>query len=112
MHGHVGGKTEECSNENMEDGSERTPKDRKTEIEVERCYKKLAGYPASLEFPPSLQPSLTASLPPLFASLHQSVKCNGITSASRPPTLRNITSSVTSSNVDRPVHPMKMLSVF
>ena len=57
---------------------------------------------------PSLQPSLTASLPPAlpppFAALHLSVKCSWITSASRPPTLCNITSSVTSSNVEHVRH--------
>ena len=33
---------ERCSNEKMEDGNERTPKDRETETEVKRCeYKKV-----------------------------------------------------------------------
>ena len=65
----------------------------------------LAVYPASLGFPPSLQPSLTASLWYFIMysmiMYSRSVKFNGITSPSRPPTLCNITLSVTSSNVER-----------
>ena len=49
--------------------------------QVQTIIVALAGYPDSLGFPPSLQPSLTASLPPPFAALHLSVKFNGITSA-------------------------------